>query len=384
MPLFPFMLPWFRLVPPGNFGWEPAIVGVRVSVFGLKSGTLSVIPCQEGAVNKPVIALTMGDPCGIGPEIIAKALADPAVTDICRPVVIGDQPTMVRAIAATGLDLTIEPVEGEIPPTVRPGVCPLRRVTDLPGKDRIFGNPTPAAGDAMFLYLDEAVRMTLFGDADAIVTAPINKDAMNRGGHHYHGHTEALADLTNTSDVVMMLAGPRLKVSLVTIHEPLARVPSLITHHRVLRTIQITHDDCHRYFVRNPRIAVAALNPHAGEGGMFGAEEARIIVPAIEESKQAGIDVSGPFSADTLFNRAIDGEFDAVVCMYHDQGLIPLKLLHFDDGVNITLGLPIIRTSVDHGTAYDLAGTGKASASSLVAAIQVAVEMALVRRRPEE
>lgn len=335
-------------------------------------------------MNKPVIAITMGDPCGIGPEIIVKLLSDPTISDICRPVVIGDQATMIRAMAATGLDLPVEPVDGRIPDTFRPGVCYLRPLTELAVKDRIIGNPTPASGNAMFLYLDEAVRMTLFGDADAIVTAPINKDAMNRGGHHYHGHTEALADLTNTTDVVMMLAGPRLKVSLVTTHEPLSCVPALVTTQKVLKTIQITHDDLHRYFIRNPRIAVASLNPHAGEGGMFGPEEMSVIIPAIEEAKRAGIDVSGPFPSDTLFNRAVAGEFDVVVCMYHDQGLIPLKLLHFDEGVNITLGLPIIRTSVDHGTAYDLAGTGKASATSLVEAVRVAVEMALVRRHPEE
>lgn len=336
-------------------------------------------------MKKPVIAITMGDPTGIGPEIVSRALADRDITDICTPIVLGDHATMVRAIASTGVDLPIVPYGG--PDDRNPSdssVCRLKSITALAERDRIIGNPTPRSGDAMFLYIDEAVRMALFGDVDAIVTAPINKDAMNRAGHHYPGHTEALADLTNTRDVVMMLAGPRLRVSLVTVHEPLERVPSLITFDRVLKTIQITHDDLHRYFVRNPRIAVAALNPHAGESGMFGREEESIIIPALEHAKRAGIDVSGPFPADTLFKRAVEGEFDAVVCMYHDQGLIPLKLLHFEDGVNVTLGLPIIRTSVDHGTAYDRAGTGLASPSSLIAAIRLAVEMALVKRSGEE
>lgn len=360
------------------FSLEPLSLICRLTMIALMQK-------GDAAVNKPVIAITMGDPTGIGPEIIARALVDRDVADICTPIVLGDHATMVRAIASTGVNLSIVPFrERDDQITSDSFVCRLKSVTALADRDRIIGNPTARSGEAMFLYLDEAVRMALFGDVDAIVTAPINKDAMNRAGHHYPGHTEALADLTNTPDVVMMLAGPRLKVALVTVHEPLARVPSLMTVERVLKTIQITHDDLHRYFVRNPRIAVAALNPHAGEGGMFGREEASIIIPAIDHAKRAGIDVSGPFPADTLFNRAVEGDFDAVVCMYHDQGLIPLKLLHFEDGVNVTLGLPIIRTSVDHGTAYDRAGTGLASPSSLIEAIRLAVEMALVKRSTGE
>jgi 4-hydroxythreonine-4-phosphate dehydrogenase len=213
-----------------------------------------------------------------------------------------------------------------------------------------------------------------------LVTAPINKEAMNRAGHDYPGHTELLAELTGSRDFVMMLAGDRLRVTLVTIHEALADVPRLITRERVLSTIRITHHDLHRYFRPNPRIAVLALNPHCGEGGMFGREDQLIIRPAVEAARAEGVDATGPLSADTLFHFAVQGDYDAVVCMYHDQGLIPLKLLHFDDGVNVTLGLPIIRTSVDHGTAYNLAGSGAASEQSMVAAIRMAAAMARTKQ----
>jgi 4-hydroxythreonine-4-phosphate dehydrogenase len=245
--------------------------------------------------------------------------------------------------------------------------------------DMNFGAPTVASGSAMADYIIHAARLCLDGRVDAMATAPINKEAMNRAGILHPGHTELLAELTGTSDFVMMLAGDRLRVALVTIHEALADVPQLVTTDKILATIRITHRDLDRYFGKNPRIAVLALNPHCGEGGMFGGEEAEIIAPAIACAKAEGLDVSGPHSADTLFHFAVQGEYDAVVCMYHDQGLIPLKLLHFDDGVNVTLGLPIIRTSVDHGTAYNLAGTGRASAASMAAAIRMAAQMARVK-----
>ena len=228
----------------------------------------------------------------------------------------------------------------------------------------------------MYRFIAEAARLCVSGHAAAMVTGPISKEALNRAGHHYPGHTELLAELTGAREFVMMLAGERLKVTLVTIHEALKDVPELLTCEKVLSTIRITYHDVNRYFRRNPRIAVLALNPHCGEGGLFGDEEERIIGPAVKTAKNEGIDVVGPLSADTLFHFASQGAYDAVVCMYHDQGLIPLKLLHFDDGVNVTLGLPIIRTSVDHGTAYDLAGTGTASARSMTAAIRMAAEMA--------
>jgi 4-hydroxythreonine-4-phosphate dehydrogenase len=209
-----------------------------------------------------------------------------------------------------------------------------------------------------------------------MATAPISKRVLQSAGHRYPGHTELLAQLSGVDDVVMMLAGERLRVTLVTIHEALRDVPGLLSRERILRTIRTTAAGLSRYFVHRPRLAVLALNPHGGEGGIFGREEEEIIAPAIAAAREEALDVRGPFPADTLFHVAVRGAYDAVVCMYHDQGLIPLKLLHFDDGVNVTLGLPIIRTSVDHGTAYDLAGTGRASSASMAAAILMAADMA--------
>jgi 4-hydroxythreonine-4-phosphate dehydrogenase len=317
----------------------------------------------------------MGDPSGIGPEIVAASLADPAVTLLCRPLVLGDRGAMERGIAVAGLPLRVETVERP-PEGSPPGVLYLRELTRLAAPDMEYGRPCAAGGDASFRYICEAARLCLNGAAAAMATAPINKESMNSAGHRFPGHTELLAELTGADQVVMMLAGERLRVTLVTIHEALSRVPSLITFERVLGTIRITDQALSRFFCPHPRIAVLALNPHCGEGGLFGSEEREVIAPAVAAARAAGIDAVGPLSADTLFHFALSGGYDAVVCMYHDQGLIPLKLVHFDDGVNVTLGLPIIRTSVDHGTAYDLAGTGRASAESMKAALVMAARMA--------
>jgi 4-hydroxythreonine-4-phosphate dehydrogenase len=283
---------------------------------------------------------------------------------------------MERGIAVAGVPLEIESIDGLPPAEPRPGTLYLRELSQLAAGDMAHGKPTPAAGDACYRYICEAARLCLDGSAAAMATAPINKESMNSAGHHYPGHTELLAELTDTREFVMMLAGDRLRVTLVTIHEALCKVPELVTFDSVLSTIRITHDALSRWFCPAPRIAVLALNPHCGEGGMFGNEESTVIAPAIAAARAAGIDAVGPLSADTLFHFAATGGYHAVVCMYHDQGLIPLKLLHFDDGVNVTLGLPIIRTSVDHGTAYDLAGTGRASAASMKAAMIMAARMA--------
>ena len=333
---------------------------------------------------KPLIAVTMGDPTGIGPEIIAAALGRHDLESICRPVVLGDPGALARGITVTGLPLRIREIgEDCLPAGAEPGVVHLIPLSRLEAADMVYGAPTAASGSAMFRYITTAARLCGDGRADAMATAPINKEALNRAGHAYPGHTELLAELTGASEFVMMLAGSKLRVTLVTIHEALHDVPSLVTFDKVLSTIRITHRDLDRYFRKNPRIAVLALNPHCGEGGMFGDEEARIIAPAVAAARREGIDAVGPHSADTLFHFAVAGAYDAVVCMYHDQGLIPLKLLHFDDGVNVTLGLPIIRTSVDHGTAYNLAGTGTASEMSMVAAIRMAAEMAAVKERSD-
>lgn len=226
-------------------------------------------------------------------------------------------------------------------------------------------------------YIAEAVKAATQKKIDAMVTAPINKQSLQEGGFDYPGHTEMLADLTGTRDFVMMLAGEKLRVVLVTIHCGLAQVPLLLNPEIISRTILITHRSLQKHFgLAQPRIGVAGLNPHAGEAGLFGREEQEVIRPAVQAARDQGVDASGPHPPDTLFYQAVKGRFDVVVCMYHDQGLIPLKLLHFDDGVNVTLGLPIIRTSVDHGTAYDIAGKGLACPASLLSAVRVAVQMA--------
>ncbi len=328
-------------------------------------------------MGKPLIAVTMGDPTGVGPEIIVKALAQAELHEICRPLVLGDAGALERALEVTGAPLEMRTTEtGAIGEEAPPGVIRLLPLSRLATDEMVYGRPGVAAGRAMYGYITEGVRMCLAGEAAAMATGPISKAALNLAGYPYPGHTELLAELTGAGEFVMMLAGTRLRVTLVTIHEALKDVPALLNTERVLSTIRTTRLGLHRYFRKDPRIAVLALNPHCGEGGLFGDEEELIIGPAVKAAQSEGINAVGPLSADTLFYFAAHGEYDAVVCMYHDQGLIPLKLLHFDDGVNVTLGLPIIRTSVDHGTAYNLAGTGRASAASMIAAIRMAVEMA--------
>ena len=336
-------------------------------------------------MTKPLIAVTMGDPTGIGPEIIALALARPEIGECCRVLVLGDEAAMERGIGITGVPLQLKVVNsGDLPDGARPGTIHLQSLSRLEPADIVFGKPTAASGDAMFRYITGAARLCLAGTAAAMATAPISKESLNRAGHHYHGHTELLAELTGAGEFVMMLAGDRLRVTLVTIHEALRDVPRLVTYEKVLATIRITHRDLGRYVRQNPRLAVLALNPHSGEGGLFGDEDERTIRPAVEAARREGIDAVGPLPADTLFHFAARGDYDGVVCMYHDQGLIPLKLLHFDDGVNVTLGLPIIRTSVDHGTAYDLAGSGRASDASMAAAMANVRDSGSGTRDPEE
>jgi 4-hydroxythreonine-4-phosphate dehydrogenase len=319
----------------------------------------------------------MGDPCGIGPEIIIKALQDPSVVTRCVPLVIGDKMALERALKVCNSVLTItEVATAEEARKVSPDTIPLLALSQLTPSDITYGAPSIAAGDAVYRYICHAAQLCLDGQIAAMATAPISKEAMHRAGHDYPGHTELLAKLCGCDDFVMMLAGDILRVSLVTIHEALANVPRLVTFEQVLKTIRITAEGIARLTgKKSSKLAVLALNPHCGEGGKFGMEEREIIEPAVMAARRGGIDAVGPLSADTLFHFAQHGDYDGVVAMYHDQGLIPLKMLHFDDGVNITLGLPLIRTSVDHGTAYNLAGTGAASEKSLLAALKMAAAL---------
>jgi 4-hydroxythreonine-4-phosphate dehydrogenase len=310
--------------------------------------------------TKPRIGITMGDPNGIGPEVIVKALACSELQDLCTPVVFGSAEIMEEAQRLTGLGTGFD--------TVSIGHF---------GKDKLHpGYPEKTAGEASLAYIREAVRIALDGKIEAVVTAPISKESIHLAGAKYPGHTEMLQELTGAKRVAMMFEGGRFRVVLVTIHCALSQVPGLINEEKVLSTIELTHESLIRLFrIVKPTIVVCGLNPHAGEAGAFGNEEILHVIPAVMRAKESGIEVTGPMPADTLFYHAAQGKWDAVIAMYHDQGLIPFKMLSFDEGVNITLGLPIIRTSPDHGTAYDIAWKGKANPSSMIAAIKVAVNL---------
>ena len=328
-------------------------------------------------IHRPVVGITMGDPVGIGPEIVLKALNDEAVFHECRPLVFGDSGWLEYVSETLQSRLRLNPVDSPAEGVFEPGCVDVISVSDLSLGTSPWGKPTRQTGLAMVAYILRAVEAAGAGTVDAVVTSPINKKAMAMAGVDFPGHTELIAHRTGTPKVVMMLAGKTLRVVLVTIHVPIQKVPEMITPQRIHDTILLTDRSLkERFGIPRPRLAVAALNPHAGEGGMFGDEEREIITPALEKAGEAGIQVSGPHPPDTVFYQAAQGRFDAVICMYHDQGLIPFKLLHFEDGVNTTLGLPIIRTSVDHGTAYDIAGRGKADPGSLKAAVFMAAEQA--------
>lgn len=323
--------------------------------------------------NRPVIGITMGDPVGIGPEIIVSALDDPFVYTVCRPLVLGDEGVMKRAIDLKSARMNIHTTDTPAGGGYCHGTMDLVPLSRLDAATLLAGHPTPGTGRAMIDYITTGVDLAMDGKIQAIATCPITKTAMKLARSKFHGHTELIADRTHTPRVAMMMAGDRLRVVLVTIHIPLCEVPARLNPAEILATISLTAETLKtRFGISEPRIAVAGLNPHGGEDGMFGNEEQEIITPAVEKARARGVAVSGPFPPDTVFFNAANDKFDAVVCMYHDQGLIPFKMIHFNDGVNTTLGLPIIRTSVDHGTAYDIAWRGIADPSSLVAAIKMA------------
>lgn len=308
------------------------------------------------------VAITIGDPAGVGPEIVLKALLSKEVMDICRPVIVGDRAVADEAAKKLRIPVDLDRLDLVDPAALQSGAFEKNR-------------PTAEGGRACVAYIRKAVELATARSVAAVVTAPISKEALKMAGLPWPGHTEMLAELTGTADYAMMLAGGPLRVILVTIHTALRNVPALITKERVLRTIVLAHKACDMMGIRDPKIAVAGLNPHAGEAGIFGDEELNEISPAVTEALSRGIPVSGPYPPDTLFHKAYRGEFDIIVCMYHDQGLIPLKMIAFDKGVNATIGLPIIRTSPDHGTAYDIAWKGTADPSSMIEAVKLAVAL---------
>lgn len=334
---------------------------------------------------KPIIGITMGDPLGIGPEILVKALGGHKLHLLCIPVVIGDQNIMQTALSRFSIPLRTHGIKDPKQGKDDPGYLNLLSVSSLKLEMSIRPSMTSSIGQAMADYIHTGVDLALSRQIDALVTGPITKTGLKMAGSRFHGHTELIAHQTRTQKFAMMLAGETLKVVLVTIHIPLVRVPEALTQEKILDIIHLTCTDLKtRFNIKTPRLAVAGLNPHAGEHGLFGNEEQQIIAPAVKTAQKQGLDIQGPLPPDTVFNFAIKTGCDAVVCMYHDQGLIPFKLMHFKDGVNVTLGLPIIRTSVDHGTAYDIAWKGCADPTSLVAAIKMAVFQARNRtdRKP--
>ena len=344
----------------------------------------TIDPGDPGVPSALPLAITMGCPAGIGPEIIlrhwlAREVGTPPT------VVVGDPLVLDHCARQLALPVPLAPWQpGTQLRDDALNVLAVGRLESPPA----WGRPTPASGRAMGQYVVEAVVLVQAGQLAAVVTCPIGKDMLNAGGFPYPGHTEMLAALCKSSDYAMMMAGSRLRVVLATIHRPLAGVAAALNRPELVRLLKLTARSLRLDFaLARPRIAVAGLNPHAGEGGMFGREEAEIIAPAVREASAAlagDVELVGPRPPDTVFHQAAAGHYDAVLAMYHDQGLIPFKMLHFKDGVNVTLGLPLVRTSVDHGTAYDIAGRGLADPASLAAACRLAAAMVEYRRlKPE-
>jgi 4-hydroxythreonine-4-phosphate dehydrogenase len=317
----------------------------------------------------------MGDPAGIGPEVVLKAVAEEEIKKVCIPVIIGDAQLLAHTARTLDLQCGYDIVRREEPipeQLSEPIIFHLDNINGLIER----GIESGAAGKAAGGYIEAAVELCAAGSVDAIATAPINKRSLFLAGYSFPGHTEFLAHLTGSEEFAMAFVAANLRIVLISTHVPLAEAIKLIERDRIIRTIDLTNRELKRWGIERPRLAMAALNPHGAEGGLFGMEEAAEILPAIQACREVeGIDVQGPFSADTVFLRASRGEFDAVIACYHDQAMIPVKCLSFGEAVNVTLGLPFIRTSVDHGTAFDIAGKGIAEHSSMMAAIKLAAEL---------
>lgn len=340
---------------------------------------------------KPIIGITMGDPAGIGPEIIIKSLSNPAVYEDCNPLVFADMGVMRAALQICKSEMKLHPVSNVKDALFQFGSIDVFDMANVDFAALEYGKVSPMAGNAAFESIHKVIDLALSGEIDATVTAPINKESLNLAGHHFSGHTEIYAHFTDTKKYAMLLADDALRVIHATTHVPLRKACDLITKERVLDVIKLLDDACKQFGIANPRIGVAGLNPHAGDGGLFGTEDEEQIAPAVKSAQEAGYHVEGPVPPDTLFSKAIQGKYDGCVAMYHDQGHIPFKLVGFKwnnetqsmdsvKGVNITLGLPIIRTSVDHGTAFEIAGKGIASEDAMTIAIEYAVKMANNRK----
>jgi 4-hydroxythreonine-4-phosphate dehydrogenase len=325
--------------------------------------------------ERPIIAITMGDAAGIGPEIIVKALQLKQIYSLCCPLVVGEGGIMREAIELVRSPLKLRSIKTVAGLKGQFGLIDLLDLHNLNRKEVVIGQVCKACGKAAMEYIAKAAELALKGEVKAVVTAPINKEATIKAGYGDVGHLEFLARLTGATEYATMLVTGPLRVVHLTTHYSLKQACALVTRERILAKLKLTHNSFRQWGIERPRIGVAALNPHAGEGGLFGTEEIEQIIPAIKEAQSLGIDARGPFPADSIFTRAINGEFDVVLAMYHDQGHIPIKVYGFERSVSVALGLPLIRTSVDHGTAFDIAGKGIADSQSLVEAIKTAVRL---------
>ncbi len=335
------------------------------------------------ASKRPLIAITMGDPAGIGPEIVVKALLWEDIVVLCRPLVVGSSLIMQNTMRSVGPSLKLHPVNVAAEAQGEPGTADIIDLDNLEPGDVVPGTIDATCGKAAMEYIAEAARLALGGEVDALVTAPINKEATRKAGYGELGHLDFLARLTGATECATMLVAGHLRVVHLTTHHSLRQACDFVTRERVLARLTLTHESLEKWGIDRPRIAVAALNPHAGEGGLLGSEEIEEIGPAITMARNSGLDAQGPFPADSVFTRAIRGEFDAVLAMYHDQGHIPVKVYSFDKTVSVALGLPFVRTSVDHGTAFDIAGRGIANPQSLIEAIRMAVALSRDNKLPD-
>jgi len=324
----------------------------------------------------PLVAITLGDPTGTGPEIITKALALPEIATLCRPLVVGDAATLDRAQRYTGTSFTIHAISDVAAARFAPGTIDVLDLRNVDPARVPLARVNPLAGQAAFEAIKVSTELALARKVGAVVTSAINKAALNQAGHHFDGHTELLAELCGTPHVTMMLVADKLRVTHVSTHVSLREAIDRVRPERILKVLQLTHDAVRRLGIAKPKLAVAGLNPHAGEGGLFGDEEEKFIAPAIAQARALGLDASGPHPGDTVFFRTLQGEFDGAVAMFHDQGHVAAKMLGIWRGVNVTLGLPIVRTSVEHGTDFANAGTGRGDPRSLIEALRLAATMA--------
>ncbi|MSU48240.1 MAG: 4-hydroxythreonine-4-phosphate dehydrogenase PdxA [Opitutus sp.] len=325
--------------------------------------------------RKPILAVTLGDAAGSGPELITKAFADAEVRAVCRPVVVGDASVVDAALTLTQVPVTVHAIRGVNEIADDPAVIDVIDLANVDLGRLERGKISAATGRAAYESIKRAVELTLAGDTRAVVTSAINKAALHAAGFFYDGHTELLAELCGKPKVTMMLVAGKLRICHVSTHVSLAKAIERVRPERILQVVQLAHDGVRQLGIERPHLAVAGLNPHAGEGGLFGSEEIEFIGPAIEEANRRGFHVSGPYAGDTVFFRTLQGEFDCAIAMYHDQGHVAAKMLGIWQGVNVTLGLPIIRTSVEHGTDFANAGKGTGDPRSLVQALKLAAAM---------